>query len=315
MRQFVGLVIGIAVGVAGAILFTQSLPPEEGSVEERAEIAEVALHRAEARILQLEADAGITGRRRKSVAEEARSVADDIKAGRPVDLDDVFKTAKPWLRDIAPVFDRIRVRDQKRIFDTTAGELARKYNLDESQQKSLENWLHLKAEENSTNYSRILNDESTGLVDWIRSSRELSEADGLDEFMERTLRGEALTQFKEERLRERVERVQAEADRKVHRLGNIVELDEAQKDEIFVLMARGSRDFDPSMQFEGLGNDTSALVPGQSRDDAIMKVLRPDQVETYERHRLGSLEEARRELNEIGLTLPDNWDLLDEDDF
>ena len=37
MRQYLGLVIGLAVGVVGAILFQQSMPPEEGSTEEKVE--------------------------------------------------------------------------------------------------------------------------------------------------------------------------------------------------------------------------------------------------------------------------------------
>ena len=99
------------------------------------------------------------------------------------------------------------------------------------------------------------------------------------------------------------------------RLDKIVELDEAQKDEIFVVMARGADEFDPSMQFEGLTGDVSSLVPGQSREEAIQSVLRPDQVEAYQQYRRDRFEKAQGELNQIGLTLPPDWDLLDESDF
>jgi hypothetical protein len=109
--------------------------------------------------------------------------------------------------------------------------------------------------------------------------------------------------------------VQQEADRKVQRLDGIVQLDESQKDELFTLMARNSDDFDPSMQFEGLRGEASEPVPGQPRDAAIMGVLRPEQVEIYEAHRRERIEKAERELGEIGLRLPADWDLLDGDDF
>ena len=55
MRQIVGLLVGLAFGIAGTFLFLQSLPPKEGSAEDRAEVAELELSRAQMRIKELEA--------------------------------------------------------------------------------------------------------------------------------------------------------------------------------------------------------------------------------------------------------------------
>ncbi len=316
MRPFFGILIGLAIGIAGTSLFIQSLPPEEGSAVERAEIAESALKKARVRIAEFQDG---TGTQRappgRIFSDQARSIGEDILDGNPVDVDRVFQAAKPWLRDIGPIFDRIRLRDQKRLFDTMAGQLTRKYKLTELQERNLKYWLENKAEENSREFTKVVNSDTTGLEDMIRASRDLSRVDGLDEFMERTLSGQALEQFREDRMLERAERVQREADRKVTRLDNIVELDEAQKDEIFVIMARGADDFDPSMQFEGLTGEVDPLVPSQSREVAIQSVLRPDQLAAYEQHRQDRIDNAQRELNEIGLALPKNWDLFDERDF
>ena len=54
----------------------------------------------------------------------------------------------------------------------------------------------------------------------------------------------------------------------------------------------------------GWGGDTAALVPGQARNEAIMGVLRPEQVEVYETHRREQIAEAEEDLREIGLRLP-----------
>jgi hypothetical protein len=129
------------------------------------------------------------------------------------------------------------------------------------------------------------------------------------------LEGETLAKFENDRLQERVERVQNEADRKMHRLDRIVQLDETQKDEVFSLMARSSEAFDPSMQFEGLESESRPLTAGQARDGALIGVLRPDQAQAYEDHRREQIAEAEEELREVGLKLPANWDLFDEDDF
>lgn len=315
MRQYLGALVGLIVGGIGAFMFSQSLPPEEGSTEEQLEKTSHELERAQLEIAALRAE-GKTGRPGRTTADGMRSIAEDIKAGRLVDVDDVFKTAKPWMRNLAPVFDRMRVRDQKKYFDTIAGEWAREYGLNRSQQNALEQWLDKRAEENSAAFSAVINDDSSGLEDMIRATRNFeNRLDGFDDFMGGMLEGDTLAQFEKDRMLERVERVQNEADRKMHRLDRIVGLDEPQKDEVFSLMARSSGAFDPSMQFEGLESEGAPLTAGQARDEALIGVMRPDQALAYEAHRQEQIAEAEEELREVGLKLPANWDLLDEDDF
>lgn len=313
MRQIAGVVLGLGFGIAGTFLFIRSLPPDEGSAEDRAEAAELELTRARTRVKELEAVAGGDGRQR-TLADGAREIAEDMKAGRLVDVDDVFRTTKPWMRHFAPIFDRIRVRDQKRLFDTLAGEYTRKYGLTDRQQEALGNWFDETAERNGDRFSEVMESESSGLEDMIRASRDQSRADGLDAFMEQLLRGDALARYRDDRMLERVENVQAEADRKVQRLDAVVDLDESQKDDVFALMARGSVDFDPSMRIEGLGAEEVPLA-GQSRDEAVLAVLRPEQVDAYTEHRRRRMEAAEEELKQLGLRLPRDWDVFDEDDF
>jgi len=56
MKQFIGLILGLVVGIVGAVLFMQSLPSEEGSYEESTEQLAVALKKANMRIAAFEAD-------------------------------------------------------------------------------------------------------------------------------------------------------------------------------------------------------------------------------------------------------------------
>lgn len=315
MRQFIGLALGLIIGGVGAFLFSQSLPPEEGSVEEKLMKVEHQLGKAQLEIAALQAS-GKTGRPGRTTADGMRSIADDVKAGRLVDLDDVFKTAKPWMRNLAPVFDRIRVRDEKKHFDRIAGEWAREYGLSRRQQDALENWLDEKAETNAAAFSAVIDDEGSGLEDMIRATRDFEQnLDGLDDYMGGMLEGDTLATFENDRLLERVERVQNEADRKMHRLDSIVQLDEGQKDEVFSLMARSSEAYDPAMRFDGLESENKTLTPGQARDEALIGVLRPEQARAYEDHRREEIAEAEEEMRQVGLKLPANWDLFNEDDF
>ena len=54
MRSIIPLVLGLLVGAAGAVLFSQSMPPKEGSAEERVGKLEVELKRANNRVAALE---------------------------------------------------------------------------------------------------------------------------------------------------------------------------------------------------------------------------------------------------------------------
>ena len=315
MKLLLGLVVGLAVGVVGGLLFQQSLPPEEGSVAEKLELATRDLAKANQRVAALEAESGQTSRGKNNFKDRARRIAEDIKAGRDVSVDEVFGAFKPVMQDLAPLFDRIRTRDEKKKLDAIANELVRKYGLDASQEAALDRWVASRAELNAEAFNAVFASEATTFRDIERVTNELRQDEGLDEFMEGVLQGEALDSFREDRMMERVKRVQSEADRNTTRLDNIVDLDEDQKDAVFLVMAQGSRDFDPAMQFDGLGDDSVALGPGDGRMDAINDVLRPDQQQQLETYQQDKRTEAEEDLRAIGLSLPEDWDFYEEAGF
>ncbi len=305
MRPFIPLVVGLAIGVAGAVLFLQSMPPKEGSAEERAGKLEVELKRAENRVAALEG-ADPRGRRRpgRTLADGARSIAENIRDGKPVTPDDVFRATQPLIRDLGPLFDRMRVKELQRQSDTKAGELARKYSLNPAQQESLKKWLDQKAVDDAKQFTDLVSQEGTKLEDLAKASMKVQVDDGLETFMEATLSGEKLAAFQSDRMLKKVGSVQQEADMKVTRLDGIVGLDDTQRGQIFGVMARGARDFDPTMQFEGLGTDAGALTSGKSKQDAVLAVLRPDQREAYQAEQAKQRLQAQKELEAMGLTMP-----------
>ncbi len=315
MRPLIALIVGLAVGVTGAILFAQSMPPKEGSAEERVGRLEAELKRANNRVAALEG-ADPSGRKRpgRTIKDNVRGIAENIRDGKPVTPDDVFRATQPLIRDLAPLFDRIRVRELQRQSDAKAGEIARKYALNPTQQESLKKWLDQNATDEAKRYTDLISQDGTRLEDLAKATNDVRVDDGLDQHMEATLQGEKLAAFRSTRMLEKVENVQKEADMKVTRLDDIVGLDDTQRGQVFGVMARGARDFDPAMQFEGLGADTAALDSGKSKQDAILAVLTPEQRQTYEEDRLQKRITAQKDMEAIGLTLPadfDSSDLLD----
>jgi hypothetical protein len=305
------------------------MPGHEGSPEERANKLEIELKRAQNRIAVLEASeqepsrsgsfAGLRGAsrdesRRHALADGARSIAEDIRAGKPVNPEDIFKASKPLLRDLTPLFDRMRLKQQNAVIDGLTGELARKYDLTPQQQESLKGFFEVRASEEARRWRELIGRDDTGLEDLVRATRDVRPDEGLDNFMQGVLSGDKLVAFKAERLAERAARVERQADARVQRLDAIVKLDDAQRDQIFGLSARGSRDYDPSMVIEGAHGEIGAIPTG-NREATMLAVLRPDQHAAYEAERLRRREEAAKDMESIGLALPPDWEMLADDSF
>lgn len=314
LRSLIPLAIGLAIGGVGATLFLQSQPGAPGSPEERANKLEVELKRANNRIAALEAaDPRGTRRPGRTVKDSLRNLAADLRDGRPVSPDDIYHAFQPLLQDLSPLLDRIRIRDQKKKIESMTGELARKYDLTPQQQAALGQWFEARANENAKRWNDLVANDSTRLDDLVHATRDMRPDDGLDEFMATTLTGDKLIDFKTERMAQRAERVQQVADRQVARLDAIVKLDDAQRDQVFGLAARSSRDYDPGMKLEGITGDIGP-TPAGDRQTALLAVLRPDQRATYEAERQKRRDEAAKDAAAIGLTLPDNWNPIDDFD-
>ena len=169
-----------------------------------------------------------------------------------------------------------------------------------------------KAEDEAKRWTDLMGREDTGFEEIARASRDIRPDDGLDKFMEGVLSGEKLAAFKSELLAERVTRLQSNADMKVQRLDSIVKLSDTQRDQVFGVVVRNSRDYDPAMVLEGAGGQIPAAVAPNPRE-AMLAVLTPDQRATYDAEQRRRRDEAEKDLNSMGMTLPANWEMLEDD--
>lgn len=325
IRSLLPLIVGLVVGGVGATLFLQSLPGSEGSPKERANQLEVELQRAKNRLAAL--GEGATGQdrasralpanrgdARRTMADGARRIAEDLREGKPVSPEDIFRATQPLIRDLAPLFDRMRVKQQQQMVDGMTSELARKYHLTPEAQKSLKGWFLQRTDAEAKRWNQLLTTDGTRLEDLVRRSRDVRIDEGLETFMPTILSGVPLDSFQSDRMAERGRRIENEADSKVQRLDGIVGLNEAQRDQVFGIMARTSPDYDPAMVPQGvlgqIGN-----TPGGDRQTAILSVLRPDQQAVYKAEQQKRRDEATKNMGAMGLTLPASWEMLGEDNF
>jgi len=314
LRSIFPLTTGAFVGALGAILWQRSLPPVEGSPEERIAILENDLKKSRAEFHALE-DTGPRKRFGASTHDNVRSIAKAIKDGRPVSPDDIFNSFKPLMRDISPLTERINMIESKRRAEARAGEYARRYGLSPEQQKQLVDTLVLHDNEQAKSLQGLLESDHVSMRDYLKATRDFDNDQGIDEFMGTALKGEQRQEFLTQRLSEKAGRVQSEADGQVQRIDDVVKLDDSQRHQVFLYMAQGSRHYNPEMQFDGLQEGVNPLPQGTNSQQAMLKVLRPEQRETYEKHRQERLEKAREDAAQIGLTLPNDWNMDDDIGF
>ncbi|MBK8092873.1 MAG: hypothetical protein IPK32_13040 [Verrucomicrobiaceae bacterium] len=310
----IALLTGLLIGGTAVVFFQASLPPPEGSAEEKAELLKSELTKAQSRIAKLEAQiptkpADLAAAARGGAAD----ILEDLKHGRPVDLDRLYQRLKPALRDLAPVMAHLRMREQKKEFARIAAHMGEAYHLNETQQKALQVWLAERAIADAETFNQVAFGENSRMEDILKAMKLQKPKKGLDDFMERTLTGSEKQRYTADRLVERTTAIENEANNRLQRLHQAVPLDEAQQDKVFAIMARSSPDFDPNTKLGiSVGNDMSGIRPGADRESAIMSVLTADQRRQYEAYRQRQRSEAERNATEMGIKLPADWDVFEE---
>ena len=109
---------------------------------------------------------------RQRSAEGARDILEDIREGRGADLDDIFAVTKPWLNDLSPVINLMRSKEEREQFARLAGDYTRKYDLNESQQKQLRQWLDARATENAERFVNVVANDSSTFYDLMLAGKE-----------------------------------------------------------------------------------------------------------------------------------------------
>jgi hypothetical protein len=314
LRSILPLATGTFIGALGAVLLQRSLPPQVGSPEEKIAVLQNDLKKAQQ---QLSTFSDVSPRKRfgATTSENIRSVAQAIKDGKAVTPDDIFRSFKPLLRDLSPLTERMKSIEIKRSAEARAGEYARKYGLTEQQQNLLVENLVTHNTEQMKQVQETMHSDHATMRDYMKAQRDMNTDMGLDETMGKFLSGEKRQEFLAERLNEKAQRVQHEADGRVKRIDNIVKLDDQQRHQLFFNLAQTSPHYDSQMSFEGLEDGVKPLAQGTTQEQAMFSVLRPEQRQAYETHRENRRQASREEAAAIGVTLPDNWDMDDDLDF
>ncbi len=315
LQKVLLLVIGLGVGALGGGLFINSMPRTEAAEQEVQQL-KIELKKAENKIIELTNLEDVHERLpRDEARDRAKEIMSRIRRGEQITFDDFFFAFQPFLRDTAPIFDRMRMLSLRAEFDRLAGKYIREFDLQPHQAKRMKNWQEKRAKELQREFNRrvLFNDDAT-FFDFIELSnqyQDLSLDQSFDRMMENILNNEQRQEFSQQRLEERGAIVQREADGKLNRLNNIVELSPQQQDQLFVLFAKSSKAYVSDLGIEGVEALPPQATANELSDDAINQILDPQQAKLLQEERKNRYEREQERLNAVGLALPDDWDMLE----
>ncbi|MGJ8639678.1 MAG: hypothetical protein ACSHYA_09820 [Opitutaceae bacterium] len=194
--------------------------------------------------------------------------------------------SKPIFREL--ILPEIRANREQSIQDGINQALRGRVdglNLTDQQRQVLEERLRAQQEEKLNELERVLNDEDSSLTEYFQKQWEAERSGDpeVDAVFLDVLDPEQQAIYTDVRLEENAVRVTDDAEKRLRGLSYVVELDEAQEDAIFPIIARSQPGYRQEMQFEGVSvSDTAPISDETERDSAIQSVLRPDQMEAWE---------------------------------
>jgi Spy/CpxP family protein refolding chaperone len=311
-KKSLGLILGLVVGLVAGYLFSKSQAPEPGTLEDKLELAqqEAAKSTREANALK-----AYLKRAEASGSGQFRRLARDLKDGKDVSFDDILGSAKPWMRQVAPVMERVRKVNEVKWADARVSEWTRNYTLTTAERNQLREYFKKQSEQNAEKITDVINSDQSGFVEFVQATdNDWRDFEGTDDLMEGFLEGEELEQFQSERLQKRVKVVQEEADRKLGRLDEIVALSDDQQAGLFRVMVRGSEDYRPEVNPDDYRGETAPLDRA-ARDAAIDRALTPDQRQVLDEYRGNQVLEMAAQFERYQLVPPKDFDLLEGDIF
>ncbi len=315
VKNILILLIGLAVGALAGGLFINSLPPQEPA-DKQVQRLRIELEQANNRIKKLANIDDIRERMPKDEASDrARQILDRIRRGEQITFDDFFFAFQPFLRDTAPIFDRMRMLSLNAEFDRLTGKYLREFDLSPSQLNRLKSWQEERASQLQQEFNqRVLFNDNATFFDFIELSNQYEDLTldtSFDRVMRDVLNNEQHQQFQESRLTERAEFVQSEADRKLNRLNNIIELRPEQQDQLFVLFAKSSKAYVDELAIEGIDTLPSQASANELSYEAINQILDSGQARQLDEERKRRYAAEKEKLSAVGLAPPQDWDMLE----
>ena len=283
MKPVLPLLLGIALGTGAATAWFLTRPADTATVP--TPLAAVsddssALDAANRRIAELEAQ--LAARPSPALATEDGKALPAAAGGAPPQIQsmgDLVEASRPLLSRMGPMFESMM---QRRI-DQQVAQMKDQLGLTDEQAADLKKRLTALGKADMTAFSKRLNDPSTPADQVFQRRGNSMEGEAFEAAVKESLSDDQYALYEKEKLEKQAQSLERAANNEAERLGRQLDLDEAQKDQVFEIYARTSDRFDPSLQVEIEGGSDVNVDPDMSREDTIRDVLTPEQQTTYDK--------------------------------
>ncbi len=293
-KSLVVLTAGILIG-GGAVFAWTELRTRE-VVGEMAD----ALDRRDADLARLKADLAGARSATESLRRQFESAGVDLSPVKENELDiqRLLNDARPLMKSLALMFGEQRKMMTERFIKGMADKLAAEMGLTEEQtQEMMAHFLKLD-EENFAKIKAML-DRPLTILDVFTVMKDMNPQKSMDDYVMTKLTDEQKKSWESQKLETKAQQLERTATRQLDRM-SALNLDEQQKDQVFDILVKKNPQYDAALTVEGLESGGVALEDGKSQDEAIVALLREDQMADWNKMQERQNNEKKRWSDALG---------------
>lgn len=249
--------------------------------------------------------------RMKASLAEARTTADNLRqqfesAGldsEPVrenelDIQRLLNDARPLMKSLALMFGEQRKIMTEKWIRGMAEKLAQEMGLTPEQTDEMIAHF-LKLDEQNFEKIKAMLDRKLTILDVFTVMKDMNPQKSMDDYVMAKMTDDQKKAWETRKLESKAQQLERTANWQMERMSRSLNLDEAQKDQVFDILVKTNPNYDASLAVEGV-EATTELAAGKTQEEAIAEVLRPEQMEEYTKMQERQANERKRWTDALG---------------
>ena len=229
---------------------------------------------------------------------DAAGLDDDPVRENELDIQRLLNDARPLMKSLALMFGEQRKLMTEKWIRGMAEKLAQEMGLTEEQTADMIAHFLKLDEENFAKIKAML-DRKLTILDVFSVMKEMNPQKSMDDYVMTAMTDEQKKSWENRKLESKAQQLERTANWQLDRMSKSLNLDEAQKDQVFDILVKKSPQYDPALAVEGV-NAGVELDTQKSQDEAIAEVLRPEQMEDWNKLQERQQNEKKRWSDALG---------------
>ncbi len=289
------LTAGILLGGGGVFLWSRIQTQDADA----AHLA--ALDKSEADLAKLKAE--LAGER--AVASNLRTriesagLDDSPVTENELDPTRLLNDARPLMKSLALMFGEQRKLMTSRMIKGMADRIADEMDLTEEQKQAMIDHFLKLDDENFAKIKAML-DRKLTLPEVLLAAKDMNPQRAMDDYMITQLTPEQKEKWETRKLESKAQQIERTATRQLERMTGSLKLDEQQQDRVFDILVKKNPQYDSALAVQGVDTEGQTFDVSKTQDEAIAEVLRPEQMEDWNKMQERRTAETKRWSDALG---------------